>query len=277
MIATTLQPDIGIQVLEILRRATEPLTVDKIRRSLPKPYRVPPKRKAELQVELERLATDGRIVEWPKKGASPRYWNRDPRQCAVEGILAAAENPLSPARLAQAASKRAFGYPAKLLPPLIVEMIKDGRLFREPPVGGTRAVVSLQPVNPEAYRAELEGILRQIARNLDRLGAPVESLVRTALSGEAGGRIEEAIRKALLEIEPRKGLLVAAARLREWPSLVGYSKRAFDEAAWRLYHSRVVFLHEHAAPFTLSVEERETLIDDGRGRYYLGLSLRDDV
>lgn len=276
MIAPMLHPDIGLTVRTILERAPEPLTADKIRKALPKPQAVPPKRKAELQTELDRLARDGQIVEWPRKGASPRYWHRDPRQCALDGILAAAETPLAPSKLMQAASRRAFGYPAKLMPPLVEELTAEGRLFREPMFGGTRATISTRPNNPAAYRTELEGILRRVVRNLASLGAPVEQLVARALGGESTANAEQMILKALGEIEPQRGLLVAAPRLRQWPSLNQVSKTAFDQGACRLYESRKVFLHEHAAPFTLPPEEREALIDDGRGRFYLGLSLRDD-
>jgi hypothetical protein len=79
---------------------------------------------------------------------------------------------------------------------------------------------------------------------------------------------DERILAALAEIEPQKGLLVTAQRLRR--AVPGLSKQGFDEAVLRLYRSEKLLLHRHSGPFLLPAEERSELIQSGES-FYVGV------
>lgn len=74
-------------------------------------------------------------------------------------------------------------------------------------------------------------------------------------------------------IEPRaeSGALVTAHALRQAAQL---SKSDFDALALQLAQQGKIALHEHDFASSLSAEERESLVTDGQGRYYVGMALR---
>jgi hypothetical protein len=55
---------------------------------------------------------------------------------------------------------------------------------------------------------------------------------------------------------------------------VSLAKPQFDDLALRLAREGRVSLHRHDFPASLSPQEREELITDGQGNYYIGLALR---
>ena len=78
--------------------------------------------------------------------------------------------------------------------------------------------------------------------------------------------------KALAELEPMKGLLVTAPRLRR--ALPEFSKDEFDTALVHLQDQKRVILHRHSSPHSAPESERETLIRDAAGNYYVGACWR---
>lgn len=74
-------------------------------------------------------------------------------------------------------------------------------------------------------------------------------------------------------IEPgaRRGALVAARDLRR---VAGLAKEAFDVEALRLSRTGTLSLHRHDYPASLTPAEREELVTDGNGTFYVGMAIR---
>ncbi len=74
-------------------------------------------------------------------------------------------------------------------------------------------------------------------------------------------------------IEPGadRGALIGARDLRRAARL---EKQAFDQAVLDLARQGRLSLHRHDYPASLSPAEREDLVADGAGAFYVGLALR---
>ncbi len=57
----------------------------------------------------------------------------------------------------------------------------------------------------------------------------------------------------------------------------GLSKPVFDAVALRLMRERRLTMHEHDHPSSLSAAKRAELIDDGKGRVFIGMALPPDM
>jgi hypothetical protein len=75
------------------------------------------------------------------------------------------------------------------------------------------------------------------------------------------------------QIEPGvdRGALVGARDLRR---AVRMQKTQFDRAVLELARQGRLSLHRHDYPASLSAAEREELVTDGSGSYYVGMALR---
>jgi len=95
------------------------------------------------------------------------------------------------------------------------------------------------------------------ARNL-------EHCILEKLKGRPGGLSLIELR-ASLQTEPRPSLATQRKL-----------KAEFDEAVLSLYKDRRVYLDRHDHPMRLSDAERQYLVSDGAGNYYVGITLRGD-
>lgn len=92
-------------------------------------------------------------------------------------------------------------------------------------------------------------------------------------SATAGQGDHEAFLSALrgLAAENPAGALLPIRQLREG---LPFGKEQFDALALELSREGIVVMHHHHAPMTLSPEERNVLVADDRGTYYIGIALR---
>ena len=79
-----------------------------------------------------------------------------------------------------------------------------------------------------------------------------------------GGRVFAAANGALVSLSDLRRSLAAAIP----------DKPTFDRLVLRLAESERVALHHHDYPGGLSQEERDALVVDDRGNYYVGIALR---
>jgi hypothetical protein len=169
---------------------------------------------------------------------------------------------------------------------VISNLVGDGRLFKDPPWGPKHKLTSIKP-DPERYRKQMESELAQVLSKYTALGiSPGPSLYQILKRDEAGGgraqnpprtveQVAAAIMATLEAVEPRKGLVVAVAKVRQAPGLLSLPKSEFDRAVMHLQSKKRVFLHDHGAPYTLSEREREQLVSDGKDGFYVGIAWRE--
>jgi len=262
----TLHSGILLAAREALERAPAPLSLPQLYRQLTGPFKVPPKKKPEFKSQLENDAT---IFAWPKS----RFWLRDPRAVAADAAVEIASSaPLSEKDLLKALKPKSFGFSGPPAKALIRALILERQLFEDPPWGKNRKLTSTPP-DPEPYRPALDAEIRPILEKYAALGITPQALVTELCNTQLASPVP--LLAALERIEPRKGLVVAISKLRHDPELQNIPKADFDRAAMELFAQRHVYLHDHSAPHTLSAAERDELIDDGKGNYYVGIAWRE--
>lgn len=254
-------PELAVKVREIVAGAKNPLDAGAIRRQLKGEHAV----KAKFQdAFVQWLPSVEGLVVWPaaaaKPASGPRYWTRTAEDVAMEmAVKAAAGAPVLPKKVIAAMTRGKAGYPKDQAEALLARLEDDGRLHRQPLLAETK--YKLTSHLTEESREFLHRALRVVLRSLKALGeeVPVPVLAENP---------EDRILAELLALEPHKGLLVTAPRLRH--AVPGLSKQDFDEAVLRLYRSEKVLLHRHSGPFLLGAEERGELIQSGDS-FYVGI------
>jgi len=281
---SALHPELLQAARELLQRSSRPLSLSQMCKQLTGPFRVPEKRKGELLALLADSASG--VFQWPKFRGSVRFWHREPQMVAESAAIEIARNPTSESNLLKELPKKAFGYPAKLGKKVIGNLIGDGRLFKDPPWGAKHKLTLIKP-DPERYRKQLEAELATILNKYAALGISPRSLVdQICKQDEVRGapaqnqprsveQVADTIMTALEKVEPRKGLVVAVAKVRQAPGLQFLAKSEFDRAIMYLRAKQRVFLHDHDAPYTLSEKEREQLVTDGKDGFYVGIAWRE--
>ena len=239
-------PEIEAQVRELVAASMSPLDAGALRRAL--------KLKAKLKDAFAHWLAGRGFVEWPPATAKggPRYWTRSDEDVAEEIALAAAVTPLDPKKLLTAISKGKSGYPKDRGSALLAKLEDEGKLHRQPLLAETKYKLTSRLT--EESREFLHRALRVVLRSLKALG---ESPVTVAEEKPEAGP-DARILELLAQLEPQKGLLVTASRLRR--AAIGISKEQFDDAVMRLYRSEQVLLHRHSGPFLLPADERNELI-----------------
>jgi len=266
-----LHPDLPAVIREVLGRAEQPLNLAKLRSQLSGPYKVPAKLKDALVALLD---ADSGIYQWPAATAKagPRYWTRNAREWAEPVIIAAAaDSPVAATKVLGAVSKQ---YGKGAAEALLAELIGQGTLIRVPLFGGPKAKLCSRIPDEAAFRAELDAARVVIEAGYRRLGGPLpdgRGSVRDELVGDEPVG-DEVVLEALGMAEPRKGLLVTAPRI--YRALPEVAKAEIDAALLRLQEARRVILHRHSNPQSLSDEERQSLIQDVAGNYYVGACWR---
>jgi len=281
---SALHPELLQAARELLQRSGNPLSLSQMCKQLTGPFKVPEKRKGELLALLADSASG--VFQWPKIRGSVRFWHRDPQIVAEAAAIEIARKPTTESNLLKELPKKAFGYPTKLGKNVISNLVRDGRLFKDPPWGPRPKLTSIKP-DPERYRKQLESELALVLSKYAALGiSPRSSLDQIWKQDEVRGdpaqhqprsveQVAETIMTTLEAIEPRKGLVVAVAKVRQAPGLLYLPKSEFDRAIMYLRAKQRVFLHYHDAPFTLSETEREQLVTDGKDGFYVGIAWRE--
>jgi hypothetical protein len=234
-------PEIEAKVREIVAASKAPVDAAALRRQL----KVKAKQKDEFASWLAGLG----FVEWPGR----KYWTRTAEDVAEQAALAAAVAAVLPKKLIATVTKGKTGYPKDRAEALLARLEDEGKLHRQPLLSLTKYKLTSRLT--EDSREFLHWALRVVQRSLKALGDPVEPA-------------DDRILAALAELEPQKGLLVTAQRLRR--AVAGISKKDFDDAVLRLYRGEKVLLHRHSGPFLLPAEERNELIQSGDA-FYVGV------
>jgi hypothetical protein len=182
----------------------------------------------------------------------------------------------------------------------------EGRLHIWPKRGKTSARVALTPPDPQPYLEDLKTLLKKLqadigklTKNFEAAGVSPERVLDAArrmlaeelglsaqpaaTSGKASvsereqaADIPRLVLERVVQLEPAaaNGAPVSVLALRRALAAELSDKQAFDRLLIGLAREYRVSLHRHDAPGALSEEERQALVADEYGNFYIGISLR---
>jgi len=262
--------DLDALLKKLVAQASDPLSATRMRRSLPPGYRIP---LDQLQERLSALARQGLLFEWPTQ--PKRYASRPLEAFVRERII----EVLKRHRTLTAAdiSKKLPTVAKPLLARILEELIKERRVWKHPKIG-RREPYGLAPPNPLDYLRpkldELVATFRKLGFSPKGIrGAFQEYLKALPPDSESDA---EVILSAMRRLNPHaaRGALIYLPELRRALREHFPDKPSFDRAVLRLAEQGTVQLQSHDLPSVLTHEEREAMIDNGRGGYFIAIGIR---
>ena len=271
-------------VLKTLGQQGQPKTVKELRKLLTGLFKLPEDRLGEL---VTGLVSGEKIFEWPAKGKGrQRYWTEPlSRFMAEKTVRLLTEKPLTPVELKRNLNKALFGIPKIPIEKGIQSLLDQGILLIHPKFGSLKARLGLHPPDPKPYLNKVRKELDQVHKTLGPSGVSREVIhqaLMVLLGIPAGSEIlketpgmkdvESRLLSKMVEIEPQapSGALVSLRNLRR---SLNFEKGLFDRAIIDLAIKDRIILHQHSFPQGLSEEERQDLVADQRGQYYVGAVL----
>ena len=285
---------------DLVRSSAVPLSVKDIRKFWKSAFRLSD---AELHSLLGELQSRGEIFEIPAKTAAGgvRYWGRDVLEFAGASVVGELRQrgTLATAKLRAVVKWLDEVRFTELLDGLAAQRL----IFRHPAmtaVKSSQPVWGISPPSPEPWlrpiRAQLCQVVLQLrgaavsATDLRRaavemleaagivLGATVSGAgsgagagAAAAVTATAGVTVDLVRLMRELDAGADRGALVTARVLR---AAAGLPKRQFDELALQSARAGRIVLHRHDFASSLSVAERDELVTDGAGEYFVGMALR---
>lgn len=269
-------------ILKTLFQQDQPQTAREIRRHLTGSFKLPEDRLQEL---LSRLVRQGNLFEWPAKGkGQTRYW-KEPLSAefiSKKIIASLAEKSLTPLELKRVLSKQLFGLPKKEIDPVLHSLLLQGTIKQHPKMRGVKAKLGHRPPDPIPYLQKVQKELDQVFKMLAPSGVTREEIHKALwdvlglpappeVSKEDPGimDLQEQILAKMVEVEPQApyGALVSLRNVRRTLDL---EKGVFDRTIIDLAKKGRIVLHQHSFPQGLSEEERNALVEDHRGHWYVG-------
>jgi len=238
-----------------------------------------------IQPALKELVDAGRAHVW-QPGKMPYFTLLEPRYTALEIILKAlTQGPLTEKELVGWVRKRLPGYQTRHLK----EHVSYSKQVCEyPKYGKVRIRYGLEPPEPGPYLGKAVQEIIAVQRLLAPFHVSLEA-IHDAMGRELGLEHEtrapsrEQPRGETVSLETERLILEAITRLqspgqtralvsiRELRRSMNLPKKDFDRAVLCLASHGKVALHHHDFPTSLSQAEREALVQDERGTYYVGI------
>ncbi len=267
-------------LFKVVERSDEALSVTQVRRGLPKSFRF------QIRIlfrHLQALAKKGKLFIWkPVRGRKdPGSWKfsiQAPSDFVLDRIFASLRSgSATQAKIAHALP----GYARMKVPAVLKELVRAGRVSQHPQAGRSRRY-SLAPPDPLEYlKPKLDALVRRLEQDgfethavRDGLRRYLEIASPPVTVGE--DQLQEKILETMLQLKPaaRHGALVYIPELRRAVDAECPDKATFDGAILGLAASGRVQLQSHALPSQLSPAERETMIPNGRGGFFMAIGLR---
>ncbi|MBN1103229.1 MAG: hypothetical protein JXL84_07445 [Deltaproteobacteria bacterium] len=242
-----------------------------------------------IQPALKELLREGRIHVW-QPGKTPHYCVLEPADTA-RGIIikALASGPLTEGELINRVRERLPGYQTRHLRE---HASHAHRIIEHPRYGKVKTRYGLRPPEPGPYLSKalqeihsvhdllgpfhvtLEAIHEVLGRELG-LRPGTRAPFREPLQGEpASHEAESLILEGIPRLQP-PGQRRALVSIRELRRSVNLLKGVFDQAVLSLALQGKVALHHHDFPSSLSPEERDQLVRDEQGTYYVGIGPKE--
>jgi hypothetical protein len=283
----------------------------KLRKKLGKTSPLP---EEQLSARLEELLAAGLAHSYaPKtKAAPPRYWTQTLTELARRIEVAEwLKQPVTTADFTKRLKARLKGFTAPEVSHILERLLAERRLYRWPKSGKLKERVGLTPPAPQDYLddlkkpltkplAKLQSEVFKFAARFEALGVPsghalasaqrwlAAELALPALSSspEEGQQPEplrqpqpdlpDLIFRRIVQLEPAaaNGAPVSVRALRRALAAELPDKQAFDRFLLQMAREYRVDLQRHDFPGALEPEERQALVADDYGNFYIGISLR---
>jgi hypothetical protein len=269
-------------VIKALEQAGQPVTAKQLRERLTGPYKLPKERLSQL---LEEQVSAGRIHHYAAIGPSkqPRYFSRRIEDYARELIINLLEQRShTQTEILRKLKSQLAGMSQHQQKNLLTLLVKEKQVYQLPPFIGSRTIrYSSQPPDLRNYDY-LEDAIEKIRKKLNLTPEEVLSaaraftLLRLQDSNSQQNDLSEKLLARMLQVKlaAAYGELVPLSEL--WRSLQneGWDKASFDRTVLGLADKYRVSLQRHNFPASLSEPERNELVADGLGNYYVGIALR---
>ncbi len=280
-------------LLKLIHQSEQPQTANQLAAQLIGPFKVSAN---QLIPILDDFVASGTLFTFPPYRRQTPYWDRGLVEFGRVLIVQILDKkgPLSRADLKKAAK----GLSEKPFQQAFESLIASRDVLEHPPLPKARtAKFGRKPPAPDEYLKDVGLQLTKIVAQLGAAGVtPVElakaarglfeqsglSLVFADRAATNGGLADSpatppadalGLLSLMREIEPgaERGALVPARDLRRAARL---DKPHFDRAVLDLARQGRLMLHRHDYASGLSAAERDELVTDGAGTFYVGMALR---
>jgi hypothetical protein len=275
-------------VFRVLQQADQPLNLSLFLKSLPQWGR---SREKPLRKHLETLVKEGRVRDHGKTRTV--YWLPELEEIAAARVIEALGNsPLTAKKLESKFKSILVGWPVAKRDELLKRLEKERRLYKLPAPKGTGIEFSAQPAQPERYLQKpiqtLASDLRKLQKKLEKAGVTADqffasahaiwqkSLPSVTIESSPPASPEQLFLDGMrrLENEAGNGALVSLSELRRALAARIPDKSGFDRVVLKLADEGRVVLHRHVFPASLNPEERESLVTDEHGNFFVGVAFR---
>lgn len=278
-------------VLALVTQADEPLTAKLIGAGMTGALKLNDKQLAAL---LDQFVSEQKLRTIPPKtGKALRYWDRGIEELAPRLLLARLDTkgPLKLADLKKAVLKDAAGLSESQFQSVFQRLQAAGRIHEHPPTTATSKTVKWGTnwPAPDDYLKKVTTELTKVVTKLAAVGvarsqlnaagmrlletAGLEFAVRTASVTPTATLSDDELLALMSRVEPRaaSGALVTAPELRRAAKL---TKADFDAVVLRAARAGRVVLHRHDFAASLSQSDRDDLVTDDMGTFYIGIGIR---
>jgi hypothetical protein len=276
-------------IQEALQRSPAPLNFERLREA----SAGQPAEEADFRQTLLGLLESGEAHRWPPFRGKECYWSRAVEEQAREGVLnALAGGSVTMAELCKSARKFLPGCGATHADKAVKEachaLLFEGRIFRHPRAGRRRERFGLTPADPRAYLKDVQKAIQAVVDKLGKVGvspeavhAAIGELLNLPVTPEAEPieQLAERIYQTIRVVEPSAplGAMATVERLRGRLEPPAGSREAFDRAVLLLARNGKVDLHKMYMPeSSMTEKERQVLVRDEEGNYYVGVTLRGE-
>jgi hypothetical protein len=271
-------------VFRALQQSSKPLTVSKLAKAIPKST---PISKQDLPELLRQLVEAGQIRG--HQARSSVYWLPYLEEQASERILETlGEMPLTQTDLKGKFKSLLIGWPQTKRLELIERLIKEKRVYKVAPLTGKAKLLSpRQQATPQDYvklalRLAIAKLAKRGVRPEEVLAAAQEVLhgssnqPETAPPPSAPINPQQLILDRMFQLNSAAatGALVSLSELRQALQAEIPGKTNFDQAVLQLAEQGRVALHRHDYAESLDQAERDLLVTDERGNYFISITQR---
>jgi hypothetical protein len=286
----TLHSEAVACALRALEQSAQPLAATKLEKAILKSA---PNSKKDLKGILEQMVKAGQIRY--HKARSSVYWLPSLEQQASERILEALnEIPLTQTDLKSKLRSLLLGWPQSKRDEMIVRLIKEKRVYKVKALNGNGQLLSARAeATPQDYirlalqlavaKLKSSGLTAEQVMTLARevlhpaQGSPANDLSTNDLptNGLSANGLDDLVLKRMLEIKPSAatGAPVQISQLRHALRPEIADKDVFDRTIMELAEQGRVAVHRHDYASSLNEEELAALVSDGRGNYFIGVTL----
>ncbi len=263
-------------MLRTLRRSSQPLTVAQLERDIPKSAL---KSKSDLPKLLNQMVSTGQIRSY--KARSNVYWLPSLEDQAYMRILKAlSEAPLTQNDLKRKLRSQLAGWPQPKLDEMLALLVNQKRVYKVSPLTGKNELLSARPeLTPRDY---VRMALQMVVAKLKPQGVTAEQVFSTAqdllqrelTTDKSSIDWDQTVveRMIHLKLAVANGAPISLTELRRSLPSETSGKPSFDRVVLRMAEKGTIILHRHDYPDSLNRRERDAMVTDERGNYFIGVS-----